>query len=214
MSAHAGGVVLWDVDTQVDFVLADGKLAVPGAEAVLPAMAQLVRWAAEHGLRHVASADDHEYGDPEISLSPDFQDTYPPHCLRGTRGATKVIETERRDPLPLAQTAYPPGAVARLVDGRREILLLKKTFDVFTNPNAEKVLDHLQPDRVIVFGVATDVCDDAAIRGLRRRGYAVTWVEDASRGLDEARVERCRADWRELDVEVATVDDVLRTAAV
>ena len=34
--------ILWDVDTQVDFVRADGKLAVPGAEAALPAMARLV----------------------------------------------------------------------------------------------------------------------------------------------------------------------------
>ena len=37
--------VLWDVDTQVDFIHADGKLAVPGAEAVVPAMARLVAWA-------------------------------------------------------------------------------------------------------------------------------------------------------------------------
>jgi len=34
--------ILWDVDTQVDFVHADGKLAVPDAEAALPAMAELV----------------------------------------------------------------------------------------------------------------------------------------------------------------------------
>ena len=32
--------ILWDVDTQVDFVHADGKLAVPGAEEAVPAMAR------------------------------------------------------------------------------------------------------------------------------------------------------------------------------
>ena len=30
--------IVWDVDTQVDFVLPHGKLYVPGAEDTLPAM--------------------------------------------------------------------------------------------------------------------------------------------------------------------------------
>ena len=85
--------ILWDVDTQVDFVLADGKLAVPGAEAAVPAMARLVGAARSAGIPHVASADDHELTDPEISETPDFSTTYPPHCLRGTRGAERIAET-------------------------------------------------------------------------------------------------------------------------
>ena len=52
--------ILWDVDTQVDFVLPDGKLAVPGADAAAPAMARLVAWARQTDIVHVASADDHE----------------------------------------------------------------------------------------------------------------------------------------------------------
>jgi nicotinamidase/pyrazinamidase len=204
-------VVLWDVDTQRDFVLADGRLAVPGAEQALPAMNDLVQWTRTHGIVHVASADDHEHGDPEISDAPDFVDTYPPHCLRGTRGAEKVEETQLDDPVPLGEIAYPPGRLRELIAGRREILLLKKTFDVFANPNAEKVLDTLAPERVIVFGVATDVCNDAAIRGIVRRGYHVVFVEEASRGLDDERVEACTAAWRDLGVEFATVADVLAT---
>jgi nicotinamidase-related amidase len=35
-------VILWDVDTQVDFVLPHGKLYVPGAEETVPAMKRLV----------------------------------------------------------------------------------------------------------------------------------------------------------------------------
>jgi len=61
---------------------------------------------------------------------------------------------------------------------------------------------------VIVFGVATDVCD-AAVRGLRACGRRVTFVEDAARGLDEARIARSLADWREQGVRFATVDEVL-----
>src|SRR3712207_6078718 len=203
--------ILWDVDTQVDFMLPHGKLYVPGAEETIPAMRRLVEASRAAGLVHVASADDHELTDPEIVDDPDFANTYPPHCLRGTRGAEKIPETEQEDPLPLSLVPFPPGLVPGLIDGRREILLLKKNFNVFTNPNADPLLDALDPDEVILFGVATDVCDDAAILGLLQRGRRVSFVEDAARGLDETRVTALTAVWRERGVEFTTVDGVLET---
>jgi nicotinamidase/pyrazinamidase len=203
------GVVLWDVDTQVDFMLPDGKLYVPGAEETVPAMQRLVTAAREAGIPHVASADDHELTDPEISSDPDFLNTFPPHCLRGTRGAEKIRETEQGDPLPLSLVPYPPGLVPGLLAERREILLLKKNFNVFTNPNTDPLLDVLDPDRIVVFGVATDVCDDAAIRGFLQRGRRVTFVEDAARGLDESRVAASLRFWRDAGVEFADADAVV-----
>jgi nicotinamidase/pyrazinamidase len=200
--------ILWDVDTQVDFVYSGGRLVVPGADAATPAMAQLVAWAQENAIVHVASADDHELTDPEISADPDFKSTYPPHCLRGTRGSQRITETEQLDPLVLSHIAYPPTLVGKLIEGRREILLLKKSFDVFTNPNAEAVLDALDPSEVIVFGVATDVCDHAAITGLLRRGRRVAFVEDAARGLDEERTQACFGQWRDAGVRFTTSADV------
>jgi nicotinamidase/pyrazinamidase len=206
------GPILWDVDTQVDFVHADGKLPVPEAESVLPAMARLVRWAEEQGVVHLATADDHELTDPEISDEPDFEATYPPHCLRGTPGAAKVTETAQRDPLPIALTPYPPGLVPRLVEGRRELLLLKKTYSAFSNPNLEPLLKALAPSEVILFGVATDVCNHAAIMGLLARGYSVAFVEDAARGLSEERVTASLAQWRSGGVRFTTTDEVVGSA--
>ncbi len=205
--------VLWDVDTQVDFMLPEGKLYVPGAEETAPAMARLVAAAREGGVVHVASADDHELTDPEISNQPDYRNTYPPHCLRGTPGAEKVPETKQSDPLPLSLVPFPPGLIPELVAGRREILLLKKNFNVFTNPNTEPLLEALDPDELVVFGVATDVCDDAAILGLLQRGRRVVFVEDAARGLDEGRVEACTKVWRERGVEFASADDLVQALA-
>jgi nicotinamidase/pyrazinamidase len=187
--------LLWDVDTQIDFVHADGKLAVPRAEDAVAAMAELVAWARAEGIPHISSADDHELTDSEISETPDWSTTYPPHCLRGTRGAEKIAETKQDDPVPLGLTPVPDHFLRG-----REFLLLKKSFDVFTNPHADRLLDLLDPDEVIVFGVATDVCDDAAIRGLLDRGRTVTFVEAASRGLDDERTAACVAAWRERGV--------------
>jgi len=198
--------VLWDVDTQVDFMYPHGKLYVPGAVQTIPAMQRLVDAARASGIVHVASADDHELTDAEIADEPDFLNTYPPHCLRGTRGALKIPETEQEDPVPLTLELLPE----RYLEGR-EFLILTKTFDVFTNPNTDVLLDRLDPDEVVVFGVATDVCDDAAIRGLLARGRKVTFVEDAARGLDEERAAICTAFWRENGVEFTTSEVISRT---
>lgn len=208
-NGRVAGRILWDVDTQVDFMEPSGKLYVPDAQTAAPAMERLVEAARAAGLVHVASADDHELTDPEISGSPDFRDTYPPHCLRGTRGAEKIPETKQHDPLPLSLVPFPPGLLPGLVAERREILLLKKNYSVFTNPNAEPLLEALDPDEIVVFGVATDVCNDAAIRGFLQRGRRVRFVEDASRGLDEGRVAACTAVWRERGVEFSTAEEVI-----
>jgi nicotinamidase/pyrazinamidase len=203
------GRILWDVDTQVDFMEPSGKLYVPGAAEIAPTLERLVDAARSARLVHVASADDHELTDPEISDAPDLANTFPPHCLRGTRGAEKILETKQRDPLPLALLPFPPGRIPDLIEGRREILLLKKSFDVFTNPNTDPLLAALDPDEVVVCGVATDVCDDAAIRGFVQRGRRVRFVEDAARGLDEARVAACTAAWRDSGVEFTTSEEVI-----
>jgi nicotinamidase/pyrazinamidase len=202
--------ILWDVDTQVDFMLPHGKLYVPGAEETGPAMKRLVDAARAAGIPHVASADDHELTDPEIADEPDFTNTFPPHCLRGTRGAEKISETRQDDPLPLALLPYPPGLIPGLIEGRREILLLKKNFDVFTNPNTEAVVNALDPEEIVLFGVATDVCDNAAILGFLQRGRRVRFVEDAARGLDEARTAACMAVWHERGVDFTTSDEAVK----
>ncbi len=206
------GLLLWDVDTQVDFVHGTGKLPVPDAESAVPAMARLVRWAAERGITHLATADDHELTDPELSDQPDYETTFPPHCLRGTSGAAKIAETAQHDPLPLSLTPYPPGLVPELVRGHRELLILKKTYSAFSNPNLDPLLAALDPDEVLVFGVATDVCNHAAIMGLLARGRKAAFVEDASRGLSEERVATSREQWRTGGVRFTTTDEVVGAA--
>jgi nicotinamidase/pyrazinamidase len=130
-----GRTILWDVDTQVDFIEPGGKLYFAGAEEARPPMAGIVEAARAGGLVHVASTDQHELSDPEISEQPDFDSTWPPHCLLGTRGAEKIPETKHLDPLPLPLLPLPHETLRRLLDGRREILIPKKQYDPFTNPN-------------------------------------------------------------------------------
>src|ERR1051325_2709820 len=83
-------VVFWDVDTQVDFMAPGGKTYIKGAEEITENLRLLTGYARDNGIRNVGSVDYHTPGDAEISLSPDFRETFPPHCLRGTEGQQKV----------------------------------------------------------------------------------------------------------------------------
>jgi len=205
------GTIFWDVDTQVDFMVPEGKLYVPDAVALVPNLERLTRHAREQGILRVASVDDHTLQDPEISDAPDFRETFPPHCLRGTEGQKKIAATAMRSPVVVPNRPEDPAAVrSRVGRHQGEILIEKSRFDVFTNPNTETVLDTLDPETIVVYGVAQDVCDAHAIRGfLRRGGSRVVFVEDAARPIDAARGRELIEEWKRQGVVMARTADVL-----
>lgn len=168
-----GDVVFFDVDTQLDFLHPAGALYVPGAESIVPQVAALNRFAAEHGIPVVSTMDAHAENDPE------FRD-WPPHCVAGTAGQRKpaatllesraVICSERED--------------FDLKDAR-QILLEKQSVDCFTNANLSALLDHLNVKSCVVYGVVTEICVRNAALGLLKSGRQVELVTDAVRSLNE-----------------------------
>lgn len=209
------GLIFWDVDTQHDFMKADGKLYVPDAETIIPNLRRLTEHAHRRGIRIVASADDHVLGHRELSDKPDWTETFPPHCMRDTPGQLKIPETTLRDPLVLEPEPLDPMALRGLVQGHSgDILFHKHWFDVFTNPNVGAVLDILAPERVVLYGVATDVCDKYAIEGLlaRRPGLKLTAVTDAMKAIRPEAGERLLEEWRGRGVRLAKTAQVVAHA--
>ncbi|HVD32752.1 MAG TPA: cysteine hydrolase family protein, partial [Gemmatimonadales bacterium] len=102
-------LIFWDVDTLYDFMRSDGKLYVPGSEEIIPAVKKLTDFAHAHRIPIIASADNHEMSDAEISTSPDWKTTFPPHCMRGTPGQRKIAETELKNPLVIEPLLQDPG---------------------------------------------------------------------------------------------------------
>ncbi len=204
----------WDIDTQIDFIHADGLLAVPGAEAILPNLQRLTAHAHATGTRIVATADDHDLGHAEISDTPDWASTFPPHCMRGTPGQAKVRETALRDPLEVHAVPWDAAALTAAVQsGEGDILINKPGTDVFRwNPNAATVLAALAPTQIIAYGVATDICVLAAVTGLRRlRPEAeLVIVTDAIAALDTSRGEALMQEWAASGFTLATTAQLTR----
>jgi nicotinamidase/pyrazinamidase len=207
--------VLWDVDTQVDFMLPSGSLAVPGAGELRPNLGRLTDAARAAGLTIVHTADDHDPHDPEIAAEPDFVETFPAHCLRGTAGAERVPETAAA---PDAADIPPDGAGIDLAAVARasEVVLRKNRFDAFSNPATVPLLRALAPDRVVVYGVALDVCDRYAVEGMLAvgAGFEIVLVEDAVAALDPVRGKELLREWRERGVRLASTDEVLDEVGV
>jgi nicotinamidase/pyrazinamidase len=206
------GAIFWDVDTQYDFMRADGRLYVPGSEEIIPVLKRLTQYAHRHDIRIIASADDHVPGHRELSDHPDWTETFPKHCMRGTPGQRKIPETHLRDPLVIEPEPQSPLALeARVRAHTGDILFHKHWFDVFTNPNVLPVLDALAPERIVLYGVALDVCDKYAVEGLlaHRPGIPLTLVTDATRPIHAETAPALLEDWRRRGVTLAESAEIL-----
>lgn len=188
-----------------------GKLYVPDAESIKPNLKRLTDYAHERGIRIVASADDHEPGHRELSDTPDFHETFPEHCMRGTPGAAKIPETALAAPIVVEPAPTPREQLARLLRTRDgDVLIRKHWFDVFTNPNTDVVIDALGPTDVVVYGVALDVCNRYAIEGLLARGVPhIHAVTDATKPIHGEAAEGLLASWRQRGVRLVTTDQVV-----
>jgi len=200
-----GGLLFWNVDTQVDFVEPAGKLYVPGAELLKPVWAEMLSLADEHGIRVVNTADFHYSNSAELSDKPDFISTFPEHCMANTEGAEYVTETNPEDPFVVDWNKK--GLPLDEVSQKQNIVIRKDAFDVFAgNPYTDEIVEMLQPDTVVVFGVTTNVCVNDAVLGLAKRVKRVLVVEDAIKELPN--IPLPFENWKNLGVEMITSKDL------
>jgi nicotinamidase/pyrazinamidase len=183
------------VDAQQGFTtLRPQELPVPGGLEVVPAINRLLDlpWA-----RIDASQDWHPAD--HCSFLGRRDNLYPPHCVQGTPGAEFLpgLHTARfscvwrkgydRDFEAYAVTAQHPG------------------FPEFLRASGVTT--------VAVCGIATNICCFFAARDLRKAGFRVLMVEDASAGIDVPAAglfqEQARAEGTHLGIEYVPLPAVL-----
>ena len=170
--------VFFDIDTQIDFVLPAGALYAPGAETILPAVAELNRRAP----LVISTMDAHSEDDPEFRV-------YPHHCVVGTVGQQKPAST-------------------LLNDRVRQVFLEKQKLDCFSSPALEPLLRELDAERYVVYGVVTELCVKCAAFGLLKTGRRVEIVTDAVKALDEGQARAMLAEFTAAGGFLVTVGQV------
>ncbi len=197
--------LFWNVDTQNDFVLPEGKLYVKDAELLKPKWKQLTNLAKEKSVRVVNSADYHFPDSKELSSSPDFIDTFPPHCMANTTGAEYIPETNPENPVIFDWDK--PDSDISAIEKSRNIIIRKDAFDVFTgNKQTDSILKFLSPKSVVVYGVTTNVCVNDAVVGLAERVEEVYVVSDAIKELPN--ISLPFKNWEALNVKLIKLEDL------
>lgn len=194
-------VVLWEVDTQADFLLPDGKLYVPGAEKRIPNMRRLVDAARSGNVFLISSTDQHAPDDVEFQR-------FPSHCVRGTPGAEIVPELKAAELVHIGNSdaANIPASVSRVP----QVVIEKQTLDVFDNPATDELLAQLPVGcDFIVFGVVTEFCVRLAAKGLLDRGRSVALVTDAIEALDEKEGKKTLHELTSLGARLITTNEAL-----
>lgn len=161
MSTGSGRRALVVVDVQNDFC-EGGSLAVTGGAAVARAVSGYLTDRADRYAVVVATADRHVDPGGHFSDTPDYVDTWPPHCRAGTPGAQFHPDL---DVAPV-QAVFAKGAYSAAYSG----------FEG-TDDSGESLAGWLRGrgvDAVDVVGIATDHCVLATALDARREGFDTT----------------------------------------
>jgi len=189
--------IYFDVDTQLDFVCPSGALYAPGAEALIPAIAALNRYAAGRSETVISTMDAHAEDDVEFRV-------WPHHCVAGTLGQRKAAATLLENRVVVAN-----GGECPELGGAKQILIEKQTIDAFDNRHLAAVLAGLKAERFVVYGVVTEVCVRHAAWGLLKTGARVEMVEDAVGHLNAENGRRTLRDFCDAGGYVVPARDVL-----
>ena len=177
------------VDVQNDFC-EGGSLAVVGGAAVARGITAYLR---HHGSEYaaiVATRDHHIDPGSHFSHSPDFEDSWPHHCVPGTVGAEFHPDLDTR----FVEAVFYKGAYTGAYSG----------FEG-TSESGELLSDWLRGRGVRnlhIAGIATDYCVRASALDAVREGFSVTVLADLTAGISPESTDAALTEMREGGVTV------------
>lgn len=191
------------VDVQNDFC-EGGSLAVPGGEAVAGAISEYLDAHHREFDYVIATQDWHIDPGSHFSDTPDYKDSWPRHCVAGTRGAElhPDLDTEYVD------AYFRKGQFAAAYSGFEGLLAPEdavptgeRQAGALPGGGGEMDAESLEPgddaiglddwlqshdvEDLVVVGIATDYCVKATALDAVQAGYGVTVVRSLTAGIAE-----------------------------
>ena len=184
------------VDVQNDFC-EGGSLAIVGGAAVARAISdRLDIGDYDHA---VATRDHHIDPGGHFSKAPDYIDTWPAHCVAGTRGAELHPDLDRTN----LELVFDKGEYAAAYSG----------FEGITDQDGRPLLDWLRAhhiDSVEIVGIATDHCVRATALDAVAGGLTTAVRLDLTAGVARTTVDLALEQMREAGAELVGTPTVGR----
>jgi nicotinamidase/pyrazinamidase len=157
-------------DVQNDFC-PGGSLAVPGGDEVVPVLNRYGELFRKQGLPVYASRDWHPANSSHFKAA---GGDWPVHCVQGTDGARFHPELRLPD-----DTLIISKGMDKTQDGYSSFEAITENGEDFQASLRERGIRHLY-----IGGLATDYCVKNTVLDALRRGFSVTLLIDAVRGVD------------------------------
>ncbi|MBN1816140.1 MAG: cysteine hydrolase [Sedimentisphaerales bacterium] len=159
--------IIVDIDTQRDYLLANGTLCARNHPSVLANIRRLMAWARLKNIRMISTARINPANHSRL----DF-------CVEGTAGQKKVPYTIRNRHISFTADGCTdlPRDILRRYD---QIIVDKRCDDPFDEPRADRILSELKVTEFVVFGALTECAVKSTVLGLLARRRNVTVITDA-----------------------------------
>lgn len=171
------------VDVQPDFC-PGGALPVAGGDEVIPPLNAWLRAARSRGVPVYASRDWHPPGHPSFR---EQGGPWPPHCVQDTPGAAYHPDLQL------------PEEVVKVAKGVR---LDRDQYSAFDETGLAVHLRRRGVRRLVVGGLALDVCVRATVLDARKAGFEVLLLRDATRPVDPAAGREALSEMERAGVKV------------
>ena len=161
--------ILIDVDTQKDFLLADGKACIRNHRRVLAHIRRVMAWARHRHIPIISTAEVYPNNNGE---------NHNGYCIDGTDGQKKIPYTllNNRLSFPADGNTDLPRDMLRQY---KQVILHKRCADPFEEPRIDRLLSELRASEFIVVGSCIEGAVKVTALGLLQRGKKVTIVLDA-----------------------------------
>ena len=184
------------VDMQNDFGHPNGSLFVSGGDSIVSSINNEIEHVSAGGGTVVLTQDWHPSSTPHFI---DDGGVWPTHCVAGTWGAELL---DGLDPLDRASAVIRKGTNGE--DGYSAFAMREPGGHIDIPTGLAGLLRERGVERVVVVGLATDVCVAATATSAAAAGFATTVLWEATRPVypDGATTERVLGELRAAEVTV------------
>ncbi|MHC4167980.1 MAG: cysteine hydrolase family protein [Planctomycetota bacterium] len=161
--------ILVDIDTQKDFLLAEGKACIRNHRRVLAHIRRVMAWARTQNIPIISTAEVYPDNNGESAID---------YCIDGTDGQKKIRYTLFNDRVTFGadgSTDLPRDMLRRY----KQVILHKRCVDPFDEPRIDRLLSEVRASEFYLIGTTLEGAVKMTALGLLQRSKKVTVIIDA-----------------------------------